>query len=84
MKKPKKSAKFDYNLKSILKVKEIRENQEKEKLVEATKKEEEEKKKEQELKEEQVQKYLELTADIQEGATLNFQQIELKNIILIN
>ena len=78
MKPPKKSAKFDYNLKSILKVKKLKENQEKEKLVQATKKEEEEKQKEQSLRDEQVQRYMDLTAELEEGATLNFQQIELK------
>jgi flagellar export protein FliJ len=60
MAKPKKSKQFLYRLQAVLKVREIREEQEKEKLREAERKLVEEKKKEEEIKDFQNEKYSEL------------------------
>lgn len=60
MSKPKKSKSFTYNLQSVLKVREIHEKQEQEKLQVAEKKLDEEKTKEDKIKDFQKQKYGEL------------------------
>ncbi|MFC1754201.1 flagellar export protein FliJ [Thermoproteota archaeon] len=61
MAKPRKSRRFQYNLETVLKYRDIREKQERDKFNEALRKLEEEKRKEHEIKEYQNSKYNELT-----------------------
>ena len=68
MAKPKKSSKFKYQLETLLKVRDIREKQAKDKFSEALKKLEEEKQKEEQIKNFQNQKYFELR-EIMSGGT---------------
>jgi len=70
MSKPEKSKRFKYKLKTLLKVREIKEKQEKDKLVELEQKLLEEIKKEEELKALQKIKYDELRNMMSSGKTL--------------
>ena len=78
MSKPKKSSRFIYRLKSVLKFREIREKQEQEKFDEAKRKLEEEKVKEKELKETQNQEYQSLRDKLGGHEPFNFQDIQLR------
>lgn len=79
MAKPKKSKRFNYNLGSVLKVREIREKQEQEKFLQAEKHFFEEEKKEKEIKEFQQQKYTELRDIINPGSKIsNFQEVLMR------
>ncbi|MBT5856304.1 hypothetical protein HOH87_06710 [bacterium] len=77
-KTPKKSKRFLYNLKSVLKYREIRETQEQDKFNAAERKFIEEKKKEDELKNQQSSEYTELRGRMSEGATIDFQQVQMR------
>ncbi len=76
MSKPKKSKRFEYQLESVLKVRHIYENQQKEKFKEAKAKQEEEEQKEKELKDFQNEKYGELRTKLGAGQTIDFQEVQ--------
>jgi len=79
MAKPKKSKRFNYNLESVLRVREIHEKQEQEKFLEATKRFEDEEKKEHEIKDFQSKKYHELRTIMDAGSKISdFQQILMR------
>jgi flagellar protein FliJ len=77
VKKPEKSKRFKYNLASVLKFRNIREEQEREKFNQAKRAYEEEQRKEEELKAFQAAKYAELKSKMSGGHTLNFDQIQM-------
>lgn len=76
--KPEKSKRFKYNLASVLKFRNIREEQEREKFNEAERKHAEEERKEKELKDQQAAEYAELKERMGRGHTLNFDQIQMR------
>ncbi|MDA1353680.1 MAG: flagellar FliJ family protein [bacterium] len=76
--KPEKSKRFKYNLASVLKFRNIREEQEREKYSEAQRKLEEEERKEKELKDQQASEYAELKEHMSGGHTLNFDKIQMR------
>ncbi|MBT5954521.1 hypothetical protein HOG98_07350 [bacterium] len=78
MSKPKKSGKFKYQLATVLKVREIRETQQKEVYNKAIKKHEDEQKKEEEIKEFQSEKYSEFKQLIGPGTTIDFVQVQMR------
>ena len=75
---PKKSKRFQYNLESALKFRELREEQEKEKYNEAERKYNEELDKEEKLIQQEVSERLGLSAEIAAGKLLDFQQILMR------
>jgi len=77
MSKPKKSKRFNYQLESVLKVRNIREKQEQEKFMLAERKFLEEQKKEEEIKTFQDQKYKELRQEMSSG-DINFQHVLMR------
>ncbi|MBT6120525.1 hypothetical protein HOH45_03560 [bacterium] len=78
MSKPKKSGKFKYQLSTVLKVREIREIQQKDVYNKAIKKHENEQKKEEEIKEFQSEKYSEFKQLIGPGSTIDFVQVQMR------
>ena len=76
--KPKKSKRFIYNLQSVLKYRNIREDQEKEAFGKAEQKYKEELKKEEEIKHFQTEKYSELRGQISDGKSIDFQQVLMR------
>ena len=78
MAKAKKSKRFTYNLKTVLKYREIKENQAQDTFNKAQEKFNQEKKKEEELKENQRQKYAELANQMSAGQEVNLQQIFMR------
>lgn len=77
--KPEKSKRFKYNLKTLLKVREIHEKQEEEKFSQAQKKLQEEERKEREIKRFQNEKYSELRQRMEPGQKIsNFQEILMR------
>ena len=78
MSKPKKSSKFIYRLKSVLKYREIREKQEQEKFDEAKRKLAEEEKREAELKRLEEAEYVTLRDKLSGHEVFNFQDIQLR------
>ena len=76
-KKPKKSKRFRYNLKSVLKYRYICEEKEKEKFAEAEKKYKEELRKEEELKNQEIAERAGLVLQIKEGL-IDFQQVNMR------
>jgi flagellar protein FliJ len=80
MSTPKKSKRFNYNLESVLKVRDIREKQEQEKFLAAEQKFMEEERKEEEIKSFQNQKYRELRTLMEPGAKISdFQEVLMRN-----
>jgi len=78
MSKPRKGKRFRYKLQTLLKVRGIREKQEKEKLREKEKIVKEEKKKEAALKETQRKEYLELTQMMTKGELPDMNKINMR------
>lgn len=79
MAKAKKSKRFNYNLAAVLKVRELKEQQEKDRFSEAQQKLQEEERKEEEIKDFQRQKYNELRNIMDAGKTINnFQHILMR------
>lgn len=76
-KPPKKGKRFIYNLKSVLKFREIREQQEQETFVEKQREFEEEKRKEEEIKKFQAEKYHELKDELSSGE-IDFHQVQVR------
>jgi flagellar protein FliJ len=72
-----KKGKFKYNLKAVLKVREIRERQEKEKFAETQRKLEEEKKKEERMIKEHLDAQTELRGNLDKGKQINFSRVFL-------
>ena len=75
---PKKSKRFEYNLESALKFRDLRENQAKDAFNEAERKYKEELNKEEALKAQEASEHQGLLAEISEGKTLDFQQILMR------
>ncbi len=76
-KAPKKGKRFLYNLKAVLKFREIKEQQEQELFVEKQRLFEEEKRKEEEIKRFQAEKYAELKEELSIGE-IDFHQVEVR------
>jgi flagellar protein FliJ len=76
--KPKKSKRFTYNLQSVLKYRNIREDQEKEAFSKAEQKYKEELTKEEKIKHFQSEKYTELRGQISDGKSIDFQQVLMR------
>ena len=72
-----KGKRFNYNLQSVLKYREIMEQQEQEKFVEKQREYEEEKRKEEEIKAFQAEKYTELREHMSSGY-IDFQQLTVR------
>ena len=75
---PKKSKRFSYNLKSVLKYREICESQEQEKFTEAERTFLEELRKEEDIKTQKHAEYLDLVEQMGAGQTLDFQRLEMR------
>lgn len=73
---------FNYNLETILRIREIHEKQQQEKFATAQLKHQQERKKEKELKDMQEKKYDELRDSIDRGATLDFSDLVLRRLHL--
>lgn len=78
MSKPKKEKRFNYQLDTLLRVREIREKQEQDAYSQALQKLEEEKQKEEILKQQQNAAYQELTEMISSGAMPDMNHIQLR------
>ena len=77
MSKPRKSKRYEYNLKSVLKVRLIHEKQEQDKFTEAVRRVEKEQKKEKELIDLQQASYLKLR-ELMSGVMTNLNEITLR------
>jgi len=78
MKPPKKSKRFEYNLETVLKVRKIRETQQKEVFNQAERDLQSERQKEQELKNQQNAAYADLLEIMSGGEITSMQKIELR------
>ena len=78
MAKPKKSKRFEYNLKTVLKHREIKEKEEQDKYQKAERQFQEEKRKEEQMKREQEERYHELAAEMQGGQAVDLQHIFMR------
>ena len=77
-KPPKKSKRFQYNLESVLKIRGLRETQERDKFNKAEQKYMEELVKEERMKNQERSESADLISEISEGKTIDFQQVMMR------